>query len=379
MKINEELKKSVILAVDDNPTNLDVITVQLRDYGFTIIPVRSGEKALTLMERRLPDLILLDIMMPGGIDGFETCRRLKNNETTKNIPIIFMSALSDTVDKVTGFDLGAVDYITKPFQHEEVISRVSAHLTIRRQQKNLEKLNLELRELNASKDRFFSIIAHDLKNPLTVLIGMPEAIMRGSGILSKDEILELVGDMQCTSENMYALLENLLEWSRAHCDKITFQPEKIDLELLVAICIDCLSQNLKQKEIEVVTQVEPDTFIIVDRDMIETVVRNLLMNAIKFSMNKSKITILSTQKGNYLEITVSDTGVGISDEDCQKLFLIGEKIQSKGTAGEAGTGLGLILCKEFVEKNGGKIWIKSELDKGTAFTFSVPACLDDLG
>ncbi len=372
MNLNDSIKNSMILAVDDNPINLNVLAEQLSGYGFTILPVKSGEKALELMTRRQPDIILLDIMMPGGMDGYETCRQIKADERTKDIPVIFMSALSDTDDKVKGFELGAVDYISKPFKQEELLARINAHLIIRRQQEQLKRLNSILRRVNANKDRFFSIIAHDLKSPFSILIGMPEIILAGKDTMSKEAIVDLVTDILQSAENTFALLENLLNWSRIQCGIIEFLPAQFDIQPIVERTINLLGPNARHKQIELRSRVLSETLVTADANMVETVVRNLVSNALKFTNPNGVITVSAVESGSFIEIAVADTGVGIPEEDLRNLFWIEEKIQTKGTAGETGTGLGLVLCKEFVEKNGGAIWAESQVDQGTTFRFTLP-------
>ena len=370
MKI-EHVKNSTILIVDDNSTNLGVLFDYLDNLGFTILMAQTGEKALKLMEKRKADIILLDILMP-GIDGFETCRRLKETEDTKDIPVIFMSALSETVDKVRGFDLGAVDYITKPFQQEEVLARVTAHLTIRNQQKKLEEQKQELRELNASKDRFFSIIAHDLKVPFTALLGMTQMLLSDFSAFDRDEMQEWIQSLYHAADSTFSLLNNLLSWAKLQRGMTEFNPSPIDLHKIVESNFSLVWESAEQKHIELQDSVENGTFVYADQGMIDTVFRNLVSNAVKFTDTGGNINVATEVKGAIVEISLSDTGVGISETDKGKLFKIDEKVLSKGTAGEEGTGLGLILCKEFIESNGGRIWVESELGKGSTFKFTLP-------
>lgn len=375
----QHVKDAAILLVDDNPTNLAVLFDYLDNIGFMLLMAQSGEKALKIIEKRKPDIILLDIVMP-GIDGFETCKRLKENDELKDIPVIFMSALSETVDKVKGFEIGAVDYITKPFQQEEVLARISAHLTIRDQQKKLLEqqqklleLNESLSRLNASKDRFFSIIAHDLKTPFTALLGMTGFLLSDFSEFNKNEMQEWLHGLHRAADSTYALLKNLLVWARLQRGSMEFKPEQIDLNKIAAANISLLTENARQKNIDLQNSVEPGTFVYADRNMTDTVLRNLLSNAVKFTGSGGKVRAAAGPDEYSREISVSDTGVGISAADKDKLFQIGERVRSKGTAEEEGTGLGLVLCKEFVERNGGRIWVESEEGKGSTFIFTLPA------
>jgi CheY-like chemotaxis protein len=212
--------KGVILAVDDTPENLETLFNYLDQRGFTVLLVQNGENALKQAQTCHPDIILLDVMMP-GVNGFDICRRLNANEMTCHIPVIFMSALSETVDKLQGFAVGGVDYITKPIHCEEVEARIKTHLMLRRLQQELQKKNMilvekneQLQAVNASKDRFFSIISHDLRTPFVTLIGLTQVLTEEFETYPKEDLKSLLVKVQKTSEIFYALLENLLTWSR---------------------------------------------------------------------------------------------------------------------------------------------------------------------
>ena len=230
----QELTKPTVLVVDDNPTNLQVLLESLKQTGSKILVARSGESAIQQAEYGKPDLILLDVMMP-GMDGFETCRRLKTRDAFKEIPVIFMTALTETADKIKGFQAGGVDYVTKPLQHEEVLARVATHLTMRRLQQQLQEQHLLLQEkhaqlqaINASKDKFFSIISHDLRSPLSaVLVGLRMLTDPESGLSGEDKE-DVIRDARDTTERLYDLLENLLVWSRIQRGLMEFAPRPLD-------------------------------------------------------------------------------------------------------------------------------------------------------
>ena len=370
-------EKFLILIVDDKLENLKTLVLHLKRHGFGIILAQSGEEALERIEHVTPDLILLDVLMP-VIDGFETCRRLKKHETAKDIPVIFMTALSDTVDKIKGFDMGGVDYITKPFQHEEVQARIQTHLTIRKLQQQLQAQNVllkeqnaQLEELNASKDKFLSIIAHDLRSPFSSLRGLIRFTtenISGYNQEKLEQILELLGE---STDNLYALVENLLTWSRIQRGVIEYHPQYIDIREIVARNITLFTSLAQQKQITLRNVIEEDISAYADTNMIDAVIRNLLSNAIKFTHPGGHIEIAATQDETSVEISVSDNGIGIGEKGLQKLFRIDAKYKQLGTARERGTGLGLILCKEFIEKHGGRIWIESEVEKGSTFRFTL--------
>jgi signal transduction histidine kinase len=363
-------QKSTILVVDDTPTNLSVLLDYLNQSGFKTLIAQDGEGALEQADFARPDIILLDIMMP-GIDGFETCKQLKANETTKDIPIIFMTALSETVDKVKGFQFGAVDYITKPFQQEEVLMRITTHLTIQHQKKALNDLNQELMASNATKDKFFSIIAHDMRSAFTPMVGYSDLLIRAAGELENAKLIKYAENMQLMIDNAHKLFKNLLDWARIQRGAMAYKPNHFDLFSIGMSNVAFLLNSANQKKIELKLDIKKNTLCFADNNMVDTILRNLISNAIKFTREGGTVTLTSIDNDNWIEISVIDNGVGIAPENQEKLFTIDNKHKSPGTAGEQGTGLGLILCKELVEKNGGKIWVTSNKDEGSCFGFTL--------
>jgi two-component system sensor histidine kinase/response regulator len=387
-----DMDKATILIVDDNPTNLGVFFEYLEESGFEVSVARSGEGAIRQLAHFHPDLILLDVMMP-GMDGFETCRRLKKDEAIQDIPVIFMTALSDSVDKVKGFLAGGADYITKPFHYEEVLVRVTAHLTIRKLQYQLKEQNAlleeknamieeqkvllkekdeQLRKINAHKEKLFSFISQDLQSPLNRLLGFARLIIENVDDYSKEEIKGNIRRLQTSAEQLYASHENLLTWVTVQRGTLKYYPESVDIQEIAVYYVLLFTPNAEEKRITLTSSIREPMFAYADYKMVNTVVQNLVSNALKFTNSNGSITIEARQTENVIEISVSDTGTGIREEDLPYLFQIETTSQNKGTTGEEKTGLGLIICKELVEKNGGKIWCESEIGKGTTFTFTLP-------
>jgi signal transduction histidine kinase len=371
------MSKGTILLVDDSATNLHVLLKYLRTSGFETLIAQSGEGALRQVQYARPDIILLDVMMP-GIDGFETCRRLKNDEATRNIPVIFMTALSETFDKLRGFEVGGVDYITKPLQHEEVLARITTHLTIRNLQKELQDKNRELHELNASKDKFFSIIAHDLRSPFAGLLGYTRMAAEGLSDWSPEEMQQILDDLGKSAETLYELLENLLNWSRLQRGVIEYFPEEINLAAIVNHNIRLFATTAGQKHIMLHNEVEPEASVFADQNMLNTIIRNLLSNALKFTDSGGSITVsaMLDDADSIVTVAVADTGVGIPEDDLPKLFRLDTKYSTVGTGGEQGTGLGLLLCHDLVEKNRGTMRVESKVGTGTTFSFTLPFTSD---
>ncbi len=364
-------ERQLVLIVDDNSQNLQFLGYILEESGYEPALCRDGKMALNFLKKEKPDLILLDIMMP-GMDGIETCRRIKQIDETKDIPILFITALAGTSDKLKAFNVGGVDYITKPFQKEEVLARVNAHLTIRNQRKELEGKNAKLQHANATRDRFFSIISHDLRQPFSGINGFAQILIEFAETLSKDEIRKIGHSLSSASTSTFKLLENLLEWTSLQRGKMEYQPVYLNFFDIVSSSINLYEGIARQKGIDITAQIEPNTILFADRNMIDTVLRNLINNAIKFTSEGGKVIVSSHFGDTTVEARVADTGVGISDRGQKRIFKLDQKYKTDGTAGESGSGLGLILCQELIEKNGGKIWVESEKGKGSIFKFTLP-------
>ncbi|MCD4789493.1 MAG: tetratricopeptide repeat-containing sensor histidine kinase [Bacteroidales bacterium] len=243
---------------------------------------------------------------------------------------------------------------------------------IEHQQENVLNLNAELKEANAAKDKFFSILAHDLKNPFSSLIALSNMLIEEYNIFSEEERKQFIMQIKDSSENTFSLLQNLLEWASAQTGKTKLVREKMDMYKISEETIALLKPAAKNKNISIYSNIPGNTFAYADKNMISTVLLNLVSNAVKFTPHNGKVEINSIVENQDIKIQVSDNGVGISPENIKKLFLLGQKIQTKGTDKETGTGLGLVLCKEFVEKNDGNIWVESKEGEGSRFYFSLP-------
>lgn len=367
----EDRSKGFILIIDDSLTNLKLLTMTLGKAGFQVHSARDGETGIVQAGQLKPDVILLDVLME-GIDGFETCRRLKANAETKDIPVIFMTVLSEPIDRLKGFEVGGVDYIVKPLYHEEVLARVHAHLTIRQQHRQLQEQTQRLQELNASKDKFFSIIYHDLQSPIEGLLHFTEFISQNIQKCSQAELEEIVNTLRNSVGNLYELLKNLFTWASIQRGKLDYYPLYIDVREIVARNISLLMPNAEQKHITLKNLIQNELMAYADASIVYAIVRNLLSNALKFTEPGGKVTVNAGIEDHLVKVSVADTGIGIPQEDVTKLFQIDVRHQRIGTAGEEGTGLGLILCKELVERSGGTLVIASETGKGTTVMFTLP-------
>lgn len=367
-----------LLLVDDTPANLDILYNILEAQGYQISVAPNGKIACTVADHDVPDLILLDVMMP-VMDGFETCKELRKNEKTKNIPIIFITAKTETEDIVKCFNLGAVDYIAKPFRHEEVCVRVKTHLqlsaakiALEGQKKLLEKQNKALNIMNVQKNEFIGIAAHDLRNPLGCIMSSSEVLSESPGELLDEDHMVLLDLIHSCSEDMLILVNNLLDVSVIESGMLNLEMKSNSLNKLVLERLRIFEGVAKRKQISLHTSLVEFPNFSFDKKHIAQVIDNLLSNAIKFSPLGSKIN-LSTKIGvDKVMVSVTDEGPGILAEEKAKLFEFFQTSHAKSTGGERKTGLGLAIVKKILNVHGGTIEIHSPQEKGTTFTFSLP-------
>lgn len=353
-----------ILIVDDIADNLTVLGDLLREEGYKVRPVPNGKMALLVAEKEKPDLILLDIMMP-EMNGYEVCKLLKERESLRDIPVIFISALNETTDIVKAFNSGGADFITKPFMAEEVKARVSIHLKLYQQHKELEKLN-------ADKNRFITILAHDLKSPFVGIIGFSELLATNVRNYDIDKIEKLVDIIHKSSQHFYSLLEDLLIWARAQSGKLPFEPKPIEFLALCNEVVTVQKISSDNKNILLRVDVQPELTVYADLNMLKTILRNLISNAIKYTNVFGKIIVKAELVESEVIISIKDNGIGMSKKTLDTLFDMTQIQSIRGTNDETGTGFGLMLCKEFAEKQGGRIWVESEEEKGTTVNFTLP-------
>lgn len=374
-KINED---PLVLIVDDIPKNLQLLSGILSSHKYQISFASNAVSALEVAIKSQPDLILLDIMMP-EIDGFEVCKRLKEEPITKDIPVIFLTGRVESEDIVKGFELGAVDYITKPFNAVELLSRVKNHIELKKsrdkilsQNEELEKTQKELKKVIQSKDRFFSIISHDLRGPFSGFLGLSELLVDEFDELEKDEIVHIAKNMNTAANRLFELLENLLAWSSAQMDKIVFSSTVFDLSKMVEQIIAIQNVSAENKKITINNNFRKGININADPNMINTIFRNLISNAIKFTREKGIVDVNYCEVENYHQICIKDNGIGMPEKTLANLFQLETKETRPGTNNEQGSGLGLLLVKELVKKHKGNIEVESRENEGTVFTVNLP-------
>lgn len=383
MKINPAEYK--ILVVDDVQSNVLLLKALLGREGFGIVYAMNGTEALEKVKSEHPDLILLDVMMP-DMDGFEVAGHLKVEPEQAEIPIIFLTALNDSASVVKGFQLGANDFISKPFRREELLIRVEHQLSLVDARRVILRQTEELRKTIAGRDKLYSVIAHDLRSPMASIKMLCNTIMMSIDpqTVPGDEF-EMLEMTNKTAEEVFSLLDNLLKWTKSQLGKLSNVPQPIDMVGLVDGVIEVFKPIAESKLISLELDSEVEFInVIVDIEMIKSVVRNLISNAIKFSHKNTVVMVHvkvqdvmdenKTEEGNGKEVlvTVSDRGCGIKKEDQGKLLNEATHFTTFGTNSEEGSGLGLLLCKDFVSKNHGRLWFTSEEGVGSNFNFTIP-------
>ena len=361
-----------LLVVDDVQTNVLLLKALLGKEGYGILVANNGQESLEVIRNENPDLILLDVMMP-GMDGFEVAERLKSEEFRCEIPIIFLTALDDTQSIVNGFKLGVGDFISKPFRKEELMVRIKHQLSLVAARRIIEEKNEELRKTIAGRDKMYSVIAHDLRSPMASMKMLLNTIMMS---VEKDKIDPDIFDMlemsNKTSEEVFSLLDNLLKWTKSQLGKLTVIPQKLDISGLADGVVEVMNSVAEVKHIKLIRTDHESFFVYVDIEMIKSVLRNLISNAVKFSNPDSEIKVGIKAEDGKVIVSVTDSGKGIKKEDQHKLLKDSTHFTTYGTNSEEGSGLGLLLCRDFARKNGGELWFESEENLGSVFSFSLP-------
>ena len=370
MEINPSEYK--ILIVDDVMSNVLLLKVLLTNEKFAIATASNGRQALEQVEKENPDLVLLDVMMP-DMSGFEVAQHLKSNPNTADIPIIFLTALNSTADIVKGFQVGANDFISKPFNKEELIIRVTHQISLVAAKRLTLSKTEELQRTIAGRDKLYSVIAHDLRSPMgSIKMVLNMLILNLPSEKIGAEMYELLTMANQTTEDVFSLLDNLLKWTKSQIGKLNVVYQDVDLVEVTDGVIEIFSMVASLKKIRI-HEMKPEKMMVnADIDMLKTVVRNLLSNAIKFSKENSEVLVKMEEVDGMAVVSVQDYGCGISEEGQKKLLHTDTHFSTFGTNNEEGSGLGLLLCKDFVVKNGGKLWFTSKEGEGSIFSFSIP-------
>jgi len=363
--------QSLILVVDDNQENLKVVSNLLKGKGYQIALSMNAENAYNVLQTNQVDLILLDVMMPGE-DGYSLCRRIKQEAHLAEIPVIFLTALTDTNDLLEGFKAGGVDYITKPFRREELLARVKSHVELSQAKRNILEQAELIQQINRTRDRMYSVISHDIKSPFANISMMISMIADGYLEVDSDDFREIIENLNYSTKETYTLLENLLQWTRTQTGNLETHPETVSVLDLVENSLGFVSMNAEHKEISIEVDVAERIKLHVDPNMIKSVIRNLLSNAIKFTHNGGVIKLTTEQNDEHIALLISDNGVGMNEEQMNNLFKENIFSTTAGTGNEKGSGLGLHLVYDFTRRNGGQIKVQSQPDEGTTFRIEFP-------
>ena len=358
-----------ILIVDDIPDNVDTLADFLNNVGFEILVARNGERAIKKAEYAIPDLILLDIMMP-KMDGFKACEILKSKANTKEIPIIFMSALTDTVDKIKGFELGAADYITKPFQQEEILARVNTHIKLYLLQKKLQNYTIELEQRNQQLDAFPRTVAHDLKNPLNTIIGYSDELIEIciEDNLLDDELQSQLGLVAKAGHKMEEIINSLLLFAKTSKDE-DVDKHPLDMTKIINQVQERLIYAINGCNAKITI---PDKFpaIVSYGPWVEEIWANYISNGLKYGGYPPELELGYDTDDDMVQFWVKDNGQGLSTEAQAKLFIPFTRLHTDIHA--EGHGLGLSIIQQIAERLGGKVGVESEVGKGSTFYFTLP-------
>ena len=418
-KSDDTIRADVVLIVDDTLTNLEVLSDYLQSAGFTVSLASDGVTALNQAENIEPNIILLDILMP-GMNGFEVCQKLKANPKTKDIPVLFMTGLTDIADKIKGFELGGVDYVTKPIHKEEVVARIKTHLTLQRMRshlqiqnkqlnqeihirqqteaklmrsqqllsnlnkeleqrvterttelvqakKQLENINRELLHSNQELEQFAYIVSHDLQTPLRSLNMFTQLLAQEYKEQLDDQADEYISYIADGATRMQNLIQDLLAYSRAGKHEQTWI--SVDLEETLKQVIADLQPNITENKAEIIVKNLPT--VIANPVEMSQLLQNLITNGIKFRGKANpRIEIDTISQPKQWLISVKDNGIGIEKQYSHKVFQIFQRLHPQNKY--PGTGIGLTICQKIVERYGGKIWVESLVGKSSTFYFTLP-------
>jgi signal transduction histidine kinase len=365
-------KSGVILIVDDHPANLGFLFEYLERSGFKVLVAMDGEEALSQLQHAKPDLVLLDIMMP-GIDGFQTCARIKSTPGTEDIPIIFMSARTETQDKVKGFEAGAVDYVDKPVHKEEVLARVNTHISLRRLQKELrsqnsllEQRHRELEERNEELDAFSHMVAHDLRNALNRVLNFAEILLETVSETWTAQDLRDLGKIRDSALRMHDVIESMLLLARMSREVVRTEP--VHMDRIIARVLQDLDLQIGQYKATIAVQSEWP----VARGYapwVERIWFNYISNGIKYAGDSPRLALgADLEADGMVRFWIRDNGPGLSDAAIAKVF----QPFVRGPSNREGFGIGLAIVHRIIRRLGGSIGARNLEHGGCEFSFALP-------
>ena len=360
-------EQQTILIVDDKATNLELLMRLLRIGGdYNILKASDGKTALEIARNNNIDLVILDIMMP-ELDGYQVCMALKEMPEKASVPVIFLTAKYDLESMIKGFNVGAVDYMTKPINVDELKVRVTTHLKLRKQE-------MELKQNDDTKNRFIAIVADDLRTPIKGLKSFLKMIDESSDTLDKDALNEYISVAYSAADCLDAISLNLMMWAALQNNELPANPHEVYVMNIFNDIIDEIQIENKQKDIAIINDINESRKVYVDEEYLRIIIRNVLSNAFSFSHKGGsiRVSVESQNIDTSLTFTVQDHGIGMNNDEIQNIFKPGKHHRKEGTSGETGTGMGLILCHDLLEKSNGHIWIENNIDEGVCVFINLP-------
>lgn len=366
----ENDNQASVLIVDDTPANIQVLGAMLKQEDYSVSVATNGQQGIDIAQKIRPDIILLDINMP-GMNGFEACKRLKAMNATKDIPIIFLTAQTDIGSITEGFKLGAVDYVTKPFDSIELLVRIRTHIELKRSREALVEAKDEAERATKLKDKFVTLVAHDVRSPLNSIIGFLKVMENDTSVILHDKHREIAKRLIRAGEDMIGMVDQLLDLSSLQTGRITPKPAFFDARQLAVHAINNLENLANAKHIVISNNLPSGLRVCADYRLFSEVLNNLISNAIKFTRSGGEITLFCPEGKNNI-VAVKDNGVGIPPAVLPDIFKQEVKTTTLGTAGERGTGLGMPFCHEIMKIHGGNLTVESTIGEGTVFYAELP-------
>lgn len=367
----ERVPAPLVMVIDDHPENLAVMEADLEEAGYRVALAESGPKGLALIETEHPDLVLLDLSMP-GMDGLEVCRRIRQDRATRDLPIIMVTGRDSEKDVVSGLDAGGSDYITKPVHPETLLARIRTQLRIKYLQDSLKATITELQRLQQMRTDFVAMITHDLKAPLTTIVGFAQMLQEGVlGEPPGEKFRKRLEQIEENGQRLTRMINDFLTFSKIETGRLELIFERVDLNLCVMQAISLLRFEAERKQAQIeYTPLGHSLRIEGDSSQIERALSNILSNAVKYSPEGSTVTVTLSEKSRRAVIEISDQGPGIDSESIPRLFDRYFRVQSPDKV--EGTGLGLSIVKSIVDAHGGKIEVDTQPGQGTTFRLIFP-------
>ena len=366
-------EKLRILTVDDNHLNLMVMKNMFNFQDYEVHFAECGMAALDMARKYSPHFILLDVVMP-DISGFEVCRILKQDQSFKDTSVVFISAASEIDFIIQAFEAGGIDFISKPFRKEEILDRIKKHIGHKLTAFELLETSSTLQKIRKAQNRLFSVFENEWRSPVINVKMIFEFMSKGiidptKEVQYKKTILDLLTNL----DKSFSALENLNDWAITESGKLKNEPENINLNEAVVSLVNLYQIGIHSRSIRLNIRIGANHVVFADQTMLKTIIRNLFSNAYKYTPSGGAISFDSRIEPGFVTIGVSDTGLGMSQDILEKILDPKVFYSSMGLNNEIGNGLGLKLCKDFVEKSQGRIWIESTLNKGTTVFFTLPA------